>query len=262
MELALSGGSVCGARDRRARELWNDPSGSKKNRLKPWLNEYWCIPYRAGAEFVYHLEDVLEVYKRRYTARCPQICMDETNKQIIANIHEPVEMKPGMVKREDYQYERKGTCNIFIACEPLTGKRFLKVTERRTKRDWALFMKELLDEQYSEAEKLILVMDNLNTHVFSSFYETFEPAEARRLSERFELHFTPKHASWLNMAEIELSALMRQALGERMGSFQEIERQVASWQEQRNEKGVTINWRFTTQDARIALKHLYPSYED
>jgi hypothetical protein len=206
------------------------------------------------------MEDVLEVYQRPYDARFPQICMDEGSKQLISETQAPLAMEPGKVKREDYEYERKGTCSIFVAVEPLAGQRFLKVSERRTKKDWAYFMREVIDTQYAEAEKVILVMDNLNTHVFSSFYEAFEPSEARRLIEKIELHYTPKHGSWLNMAEIELSVLARQCLSGRIASIEQLREQIRVWQLQRNLAQATINWRFTTQDARIKLKRLYPSF--
>lgn len=208
------------------------------------------------------MEDVLEVYQRSYDARFPQICMDEGSKQLLAETREPLPMEKGKPKREDYEYERKGVCSIFVACEPLVGKRFLKVTERRTKKDWAFFMREVIDVQYPEAEKVILVMDNLNTHVLSSFYEAFPAPEARRLIQKLEIHYTPKHGSWLNMAEIELSILARQCLSDRMPTLQEVQAQVAAWQQQRNQANTTINWRFTTDDARIKLKRLYPSFEE
>jgi hypothetical protein len=208
------------------------------------------------------MEDVLEVYQRSYDARFPQICMDEGSKQLLAETREPLPMEKGKPKREDYEYERKGVCSIFVACEPLVGKRFLKVIERRTKKDWAFFMREVIDVQYPEAEKVILVMDNLNTHVLSSFYEAFPAPEARRLIQKLEIHYTPKHGSWLNMAEIELSILARQCLSDRMPTLQEVQAQVAAWQQQRNQANTTINWRFTTDDARIKLKRLYPSFEE
>jgi hypothetical protein len=204
---------------------------------------------------------VLEVYQRPYDARFPQICMDEGSKQLIAETQAPLAMEPGKVKREDYEYERQGTCSIFVAVEPLAGKRFLKVSEQRTKKDWAYFMRDVIDNQYAEAEKVILVMDNLNTHVFSSFYEAFEPSEARRLIEKIEVHYTPKHGSWLNMAEIELSVLARQCLSRRIASIEQVRSQVLAWQLQRNLAQATINWRFTTEDARIKLKRLYPSFK-
>jgi DDE superfamily endonuclease len=207
------------------------------------------------------MEDTLEVYKRPYEPRFPQICMDEGSKQLLAETREPIPMEKGKPKREDNEYERKGTCSIFVACEPLTGKRYLKVTEQRTKKDWADFMQEVIDIHYKDAEKIILVMDNLNTHVLSSFYEAFDAPTARRLVEKVEIHYTPKHGSWLNMAEIELSILARQCLSDRMPSIDFVQKQVHAWQTERNQAQVTINWRFTTEDARIKLKRLYPSLE-
>lgn len=208
-----------------------------------------------------HMEDVLEVYKRPYDLRYPQICMDEGSKQLLAETREPIPMKEGKPKREDYEYEREGTCSLFVACEPLAGKRYLKVTKQRTKKDWALFMQEVIDMHYWEAEKIILVMDNLNTHVLSSFYEAFDAPTARRLVEKVEIHYTPKHGSWLNMAEIELSILARQCLSDRMPSREFVETQVSAWQTERNQAQIHINWRFTTEEARIKLKRLYPSLE-
>ena len=207
------------------------------------------------------MEDTLEVYKRPYDPRFPQICMDEGSKQLLAETRAPIPMKKGKPKREDNEYEREGTCSIFVACEPLAGKRYLKVTERRTKKDWAEFMQEVIDVEYQDAEKIILVMDNLNTHVLSSFYEAFDAPTARSLVEKVEIHYTPKHGSWLNMAETELSILARQCLSDRMPSMDFVEKQVNVWQTERNQAQITINWRFTTEDARIKLKRLYPSFE-
>jgi DDE superfamily endonuclease len=207
------------------------------------------------------MEDTLEVYKRPYDPRFPQICMDEGSKQLLAEIRASIPMEKGKPEREDYEYEREGTCSLFVACEPLAGKRYLKVTKQRTKKDWAAFMQEVIDVQYRDAEKIILVMDNLNTHVLSSFYEAFDAPTARRLVEKVEIHYTPKHGSWLNMAEIELSILARQCLSDRMPSVDFVAKQVQAWQTERNQAQVTINWRFTTQDARIKLKRLYPSIE-
>jgi DDE superfamily endonuclease len=207
------------------------------------------------------MEDTLEVYQRPYDARFPQICMDEGSKQLLADTREALPMEKGKLKREDYEYEREGTCSIFVACEPLTGKRYLKVSKRRTKKDWAFFMRDVIDIHYPDADKLILVMDNLNTHVLSSFYEAFEASEARRLVEKLEIHYTPKHGSWLNMAEIELSILARQCLSDRMPSMDFVTKQVHAWQTERNQAQIKINWRFTTDDARIKLKRLYPSFE-
>ena len=232
------------------------------NELKPWLKSQWCIPPKRNAEFVYQMEEVLSVYTRPYEERRPQICLDETSKQLVSETRVPLPMQPGQLECCDYEYERQGTCNLFVACEPLAGKRYLQVTEQRTKVDFARFIRDLVDVYYPTAEKLVLVMDNLNTHTLAALYEVFAPAEARRLIEKLELHYTPKHGSWLNMAEIEFSVLTRQCLDRRIGSRTELEREVAAWQAKRNGQAVGINWRFTTADARIKLKHLYPSIAD
>lgn len=205
------------------------------------------------------MEDVLEVYHRPYDARFPQVCMDEGSKQLLTDKREGEPMEPGKPARYDNEYERHGTISVFVACEPLGGKRLVKVCKRRTKKEWASFMRELIDEQYPEAAKIVLVMDNLNTHSPSSFYEVFPPQEARRLTEKLEIHYTPKHGSWLNMAEIELSVLARQCLAGRIPSFEQAQQRVSAWQQQRDHAHTTIDWRFTTTDARIKLKHLYPS---
>jgi hypothetical protein len=207
------------------------------------------------------MEDVLEVYTRPYDERRPQVCMDEGSKQLVTDLREALPMEPGHPRRIDYEYDPNGYCNIFVACEPLAGQRFLQVRERRTTRDWALFVRELIDVQYPKADKIVLVMDNLNTHSPASFYEVFEPAEAWRLSQKLEIHYTPLHGSWLNMAEIELSVLGRQALSGRMATMQQVQARVAAWQQRRNQQQAAIQWRFTTQDARIKLKRLYPSNE-
>ena len=170
-------------------------------------------------------------------------------------------MQPGHPERIDYEYDPNGYCNIFVACEPLAGQRFLQVRERRTKVDWAFFVRELIDVQYPKADKIVLVMDNLNTHSPASFYEAFEPAEAWRLSQKLEIHYTPLHGSWLNMADIELSVLGRQAVPGRMATMQHVHERVAAWQQARNRQQASIHWRFTSQDARIKLKRLYPSNE-
>jgi len=207
------------------------------------------------------MEDVLAVYVRPYDSRYPQVCMDEISKQLLAETQEPLPMEPGHPERQDYEYERHGVCNIFLACEPLSGKRYTQVTTQRTKVDWARFIQELVDVHYPHAEKIVLVMDNLNTHTPAALYEVFPPAEARRLVEKLELHYTPKHGSWLNMAEIELSVLSQHPLSQRISTQAELQRQVEAWQQRRNQQAVTVNWRFTTADARIKLKHLYPSIE-
>lgn len=232
------------------------------NELKPWLKEQWCLPPASSAEFVCQMEEVLDVYTRPYDERYPQVCMDEMSKQLISETRVPVPMQPGQPACYDAEYERQGTRNLFIATEPLAGKRFLQVTEHRTKEDWACFMRELVDVYYPRAEKLVVVMDNLNTHTPAALYEVFPAAEARRLARKLEIHYTPKHGSWLNMAEIELSVLSRQCLDRRIGTPAQLERAVAAWQAKRNDAGVGINWRFTTADARIKLKRLYPSIPD
>jgi transposase len=231
----------------------------KKNELKPWQKKQWCIPPEANAEFVCHMEDVLEVYKRPYNPAYPVICMDEASKQLIKETRIPLPMRPGNGECYDFEYERAGTRNLFMVCEPLAGKRYVKVTEHRTKQDWAFLIRELVDVWYPDAKKVILVMDNLNTHVPYALYEAFDPEEARRVIDQLEIHYTPKHGSWLNMAEIELSVLSGQSLDRRIGSEKDLIREVAAWQEKRNKKEMQVNWHFTTQDARIKLKHLYPS---
>ncbi len=204
------------------------------------------------------MEEVLAVYERPYDPRFPQVCLDEGSKQLVSAKHPQVPMQPGQPRREDYEYEREGVCSVFVACEPLAGKRVLEVRPRRTARDWAQFVRHLLEVQYPQAQKIVLVMDNLNTHTMASLYETFPAAKAWELSQKLEIHYTPVHGSWLNMAEIELSVLACQVLSERMTSVQEVQERVVEWQRIRNHKQSTIQWRFSTQDARIKLKHLYP----
>jgi transposase len=231
------------------------------------LKEEWCIPPKASGAFVAAMEDVLEVYHRPYDPQRPQICMDETSKTLHAHTRPPEPPrpaegeKPARPAREDYEYIRNGSANLFLWFEPLTGRRRVKATERRTRQDWAELIRELVDEAYPEAEKIVLVLDNLNTHTLGSLYETFAPEEARRLAEKLELHYTPKHGSWLNMAEIELSVLARQCLGQRLPSRAELADAVAAWEADRNARAATMQWRFTTADARIKLKHLYPKIQ-
>jgi hypothetical protein len=205
------------------------------------------------------MEDVLDLYHQPYDPKHPQVCMDETSKQLVSEVIQPIPASPRQVERYDYEYERQGVANLFILFEPLAGWRHLKVTERRTKQDWALLMKELVDVHYPDAETIRLVLDNLNTHVPSSLYETFQPVEAKRILDKLEFHFTPKHGSWLNMAEIEFSVLSRQCLDRRIGDQQTLIREVTAWQNNRNDKAAIMDWRFTTADARIKLKKLYPS---
>jgi hypothetical protein len=218
----------------------------------------WCIPPEADAEFVCAMENVLEVYKRPYDPKHPVVCLDEKSKQLVAETKRPIAAKPGAVERCDYEYVRNGTANLFMMVEPLRGWRHVNVTTRRTKTDFAQQVKELADVHYRRARTITLVMDNLNTHHMSSLYEAFEPAEARRLIERIEVVHTPKHGSWLNMAECDLSVLEKQALGERIGDEPELRRCVNCWEVDRNNRTKRIDWQFTTSDARIKLRRLYP----
>lgn len=204
------------------------------------------------------MEETLDIYKRPYDQKYPVVCLDESSKQLIKEVREPLPARPGHVIKYDTEYERNGTISIFMAFEPLQGVRYTKITERRTKLDWALFIKDLVDNQYAGAEKIIFVMDNLNTHHKSSLYEAFEPDEAKRIADRFEIHYTPKHGSWLNMAEIELSHLNRQCLDRRIGEKSEMIAEVESWTQARNSKKIIADWQFTTTDARIKLHRLYP----
>jgi hypothetical protein len=226
------------------------------------LKEEWCIPPEANGDFVYHMEDVLEVYTRPYDPRRPQICMDETSKQLVGEFREPLPMEPGQPARYDYEYVRNGVCNLFMVFEPLTGQRRVKVTAQRTRHDWAELIRELVDEQYPEAEKIVLVLDNLNTHSLGSLYAAFPPAEARRLTEKLEVHYTPKHGSWLNMAEIELSVLGRQCLDRRIDNTPEVVQEVGAWEAERNAAAARMQWRFGTDTARARLWRLYPSLQD
>ena len=205
------------------------------------------------------MEDVLDVYTRPYDKAHPLVCMDETSKQQLQEVRMPIAMRPGRKECYDTEYKRNGVSNLFMFFAPLEGWRHVKVTDRRTKIDWAMAMRELADDHFAHAERITVVMDNLNTHGPASFYETFVPVEAKRLSDRFEFHYTPKHGSWLNMAEIELSVLGRQCLSHRVPDQQELRRQVSAWAKQRNRTNSTMDWRFTTDDARIKLKRLYPS---
>jgi transposase len=230
----------------------------KKNALKPWLTRRWCIPAEASGEFVWRMEDVLEVYTRPHDPKRPQVCMDEVSKQLLADARPALPPSPGRPRRVDYEYERRGTANLFLCCEPLSGWRSIRVTERRTRLDWAHQIKDLVDVYYPEAEKIVLVLDNLNTHSPGSLYEAFPPAEAKRLADKLEIHHTPKHGSWLNIAEIELSTLSGQCLDRRIPDRETLEREVAAWEAERNALGGAVNWRFTTEDARIKLKRLYP----
>jgi hypothetical protein len=207
------------------------------------------------------MEHVLEVYKRPYDERYPVVCMDESPKQLIGETKTPIKAHPGSEEKYDYEYIRNGICNVFMSNEPLSGKRYVKITERKTKIDWALFIEEIAD-RYKDAHKITLVMDNYDTHKPGALYDTFPAEKAKKLWDRFEFVYTPKHGSWLNMAEIELNVLMGQCLAGRIDSLEKIKKQVDAWQNVRNNKNAKINWRFTTDDARIKLKRLYPSFKE
>lgn len=205
------------------------------------------------------MESVLDVYKIPYNASIPVVCMDGPPKQLIKETKVPIAIRPGCDTREDYEYERCGVVNIFMANEPLAGKRFVKVTDQKTKKDWAAFIKEIADDWYPSAEKIRLVMDNLATHKAAALYDAFAPQEAKRIWDRFEFIYTPKHGSWLNMAEIELNVLMGQCLNRRIGDMDTIKSEVHAWQQGRNNKEARINWQFTNDKARVKLKRLYPT---
>jgi hypothetical protein len=207
------------------------------------------------------MEDVLEVYKRPYDAKRPMVCLDETSKQLIGEVRRPVPAAPGRTARYDNEYVRNGVANLFMIFEPLAGWRDVAVTDRRTKRDWAECVRRMVDELYPDAERIVLVQDNLNTHTPASLYEAFAPSEAKRIADRLELHYTPKHGSWLDMAEIELGILGRQCLSGRIDNVEELRRQCHAWARERNAARKKVTWRFTTDDARIRLKKLYPSIE-
>lgn len=218
----------------------------------------WCIPPEQDAEFVCAMENVLEVYHRPYDAQRPVVCFDEKSKQLVGEVCVPIAARPGEVERCDYEYVRNGTANLFMMVEPLGGWRQVNVTARRTKADFAGQMKELVDVHYPEATKITLVLDNLNTHRLSTLYEAYEPAEARRLIDRIEVVHTPKHGSWLNMAECELSVLEKQTLGDRVENKTVLRDRVAVWNDDRNNRCKGIDWQFTTRNARIKLRRLYP----
>jgi hypothetical protein len=217
------------------------------------------IPPKANAGFVAAMEDVLEVYTRPYDPARPLVCLDETSKQLVAETRTPLPVQPGRPARYDYEYQRNGTANLFMLFAPLEGWRHVKVTERRTAIDYAQVLKELSDVHFAHAEKIVLVQDNLNTHNTASLYEAFSPSAARRLVDRFEWHYTPKHGSWLDMAESELAILSSQCLDRRICDRQTLQREVEAWLTRRNTHHAKADWRFTTADARIKLKSLYPA---
>jgi transposase len=208
------------------------------------------------------MEDVLDIYHRPYAPETPLVCIDESSKQQVMETRKPIAAGPGQPERYDYEYERNGVSNLFMLFAPFEGWRHVKVTDRRTKVDFAYCVKDLLSLHYPDAERVTIVMDNLNTHHPSSLYEAFEPAEAKSLLDRCDFHYTPKHGSWLNMAEIEFSALQRQCLGRRLPDQETLREEIAAWEAHRNEQEVKVHWRFTTADARIRLKRLYPSIKN
>ncbi|CAN5358387.1 hypothetical protein BH11PLA2_BH11PLA2_38300 [soil metagenome] len=220
------------------------------------------IPPEQNGDFVAAMEDVLEVYQRPHDPTRPVVCLDEQSKQLIRETRTPIPAAPGRPERCDYEYERNGTANLFMLFEPLGGVREVKVTDRRTKLDFAEVIRELVDVHYASATKIVLVMDNLNTHKIGSLYEAFPPAEARRLIEKLEIHYTPKHGSWLNMAETELSVLTKQCLDRRIPDSEMLTREVTAWVKSRNASYAKIDWHFTTDKARVKLKRLYPSIQD
>jgi len=237
-------------------------SNPKKNELKPWRKDCWVIPPEQDAGFICQMEDILELYSQPEDYNYPLVCFDETSKQMTKEIHLPQGVEPGKVAREDYQYERNGTANLFMFFAPLDGWRYVEVTEQRTQLDYAEQMKWLVDVAFPKALQVRVVQDNLNTHVKASLYKAFAAPAARRILNRLDFPYTPKHGSWLNMAEIELSVLSRQCLDRRIPDKETLRKEIAAWEERRNLSGNTIDWRFTTQGARIKLKHLYPSFQE
>lgn len=217
------------------------------------------IPPEQNAAFVCQMESVLEVYQRRYHEDFPVVCLDEATKQLVKETVEPVAARPGSPERADYPYERNGTANLFLLCEPMSGWRHVEVTHRRTAIDYAHLLQHLVDDHFPDALVITVVQDKLNTHDPASLYKAFEPTEARRILQRLEFCYTPKHGSWLNMAEIELSILARQCLNRRIPEFEQLQTEVTAWMQERNQKQTWIDWRFTTEDARVKLKRLYPS---
>jgi hypothetical protein len=228
--------------------------------LKPWKKEQWIIAPEHSGDFVARMEQVLDVYKRPYDPRRPVVCMDESPRQLIRETRPPLLARRARAARHDYEYERCGVANVFMAVEPLAGKRAVRIAPRKTKTDWAWFLEDIAG-QYRGAQKITLVMDNLNTHGPGSLYETFTPQVAKALWDRFEFVYTPKHGSWLNMAEIELNVLVRQCLDRRIDNLNEMQAEVEVWQNARNNKNSRIDWQFTSANARIKLKRLYPTLD-
>ncbi len=234
---------------------------SKKNRLKPWRTERFCIPEQDRPRFVAHLEKILDVYCEGYDEQHPLVCMDEAAKQITRDAVTPLPLAPGRVRREDHHYEREGVRAVFIFFDPLRGWRRTSSRESRTRWDWAEEVRRLLEEDYPEAEKMTLVCDNLNTHDIASLYAAFPAEQAHRLARRLRIEHTPCNGSWLNMAEMELSVLSRECLDRRFASAQAMEEELAAWDKTRNAEECGATWRFTTADARIKLRRLYPQHD-
>lgn len=237
-------------------------AGPKKNDIKPWIVKTWCVPPKANAEFVWRMEDVLQTYLLPYDPYYPVVCFDEACKQLFGEVRPAQRTRRGRAARIDYEYERKGVCHQLMRCEPLRGWRHVKVTERRTRRDYAECVRELVDMHCPQAKRIRLVQDNLNTHDGASLYETFSPAEARRILDKIEFHYTPKHGSWLNMAETEINIMNSQCLNRRLDSQPLIAAEVAAWEKKRNFAKARIHWTFTLAAARRKLRKLYPSIED
>jgi hypothetical protein len=247
-----------GVADRAGRFLHDGAPRAEKNALKPHQSVYWKIPPDHSASFAAPMEDVLGEYEKPYNADCPLVCMDESNKQLVGEARAPIAAAPGHPQIVDHEYVRHGAANIFLEVEPLAGKSHVEITETRTRRDWAWFIKGMVDERYPQAKKIRLVMDNLNTHDISSLYATFAPEEAKRLADKLEIYYTPRHGSWLNIAEIELSVLSRQCLDRRIPTIEQMRSEVNAWQADRNNRSAKVDWQFANEKARVKLKRLYP----
>ena len=224
------------------------------------MNDYWCIPSKEDADFVACMEDVIDVYELPYDPMYPVVCMDEKPYQLLDDVRQPLSVRPGDNQKTDSEYKRNGTCSIFAFVEPLGGRHHASVHEHRTAIDWAMEIKYLSDEMFPDAKKIILVMDNLNTHKAASLYKAFPPSEARRIIKRLEIHYTPKHGSWLDMAEIELNVMTRQCLSRRIENIANLREELAAWEVERNTVAAKVNWQFRTADARVKLSSLYPRF--
>ena len=224
------------------------------------MNDYWCIPSKEDADFVACMEDVIDVYELPYDPMYPVVCMDEKPYQLLDDVRQPLSVRPGDNQKTDSEYKRNGTCSIFAFVEPLGGRHHASVHEHRTAIDWAMEIKYLSDEMFPDAKKIILVMDNLNTHKAASLYKAFPPSEARRIIKRLEIHYTPKHGSWLDMAEIELNVMTRQCLSRRIENIAKLREELAAWEVERNTVAAKVNWQFRTADARVKLSSLYPKF--